>query len=340
MVGRDQILKISLFLKKDVYKRQINARELFDLIVESAWKSGEPGIVFLDEINRNNPTPSLGSLEATNPCGEVPLLPYESCNLGSINLSKMSADGKIDYQKLQRVVFDAVHFLDNIIDINRYPLPMVEKIVKANRKIGLGVMGFADLLCKLGISYHSEQALQIAEQLITFITSEAKMASKKLAEKRGVFPNYPKSCLLYTSDLLINTFSQVFDLIGKLRQGGIKQSLFTSKGRRSADITLERLGIDKLFDFVVCGDEILRPKPNPDGVIKILSYFSLSPEEVIYFGDSPLDIQSAHQAGVKGALVLWDSIHQDALGGEKPDFIFLDIPSLEKWVEQYYAWIE
>jgi pyrophosphatase PpaX len=141
-------------------------------------------------------------------------------------------------------------------------------------------------------------------------------------------------------DLLINTFSRVFDLIGKLRQGGIKQSLFTSKGRRSVDITLERLGIDKLFDFVVCGDEILRPKPNPDGVIKILSYFSLSPEEVIYFGDSPLDIQSAHQAGVKGALVLWDSIHQDALGGEKPDFIFLDIPSLEKWVEQYYAWIE
>ncbi|HCU21394.1 MAG TPA: adenosylcobalamin-dependent ribonucleoside-diphosphate reductase, partial [Candidatus Atribacteria bacterium] len=171
----------------------VNARELFDLIVESAWKSGEPGLIFLDEINRNNPTPSIGLLEATNPCGEVPLLPYESCNLGSINLSKMSTDGKIDYQKLQRVVFDAVHFLDNIIDINRYPLSMVEKIVKANRKIGLGVMGFADLLCQLGISYYSDQALQIAEQLITFIANEAKMASKVLAEQRGVFPNYPKS---------------------------------------------------------------------------------------------------------------------------------------------------
>lgn len=171
----------------------VNARELFDQIIESAWKSGEPGLIFIDEINRNNPTPSLGLLEATNPCGEVPLLPYESCNLGSINLSKMSINGKIDYQKLQRVVFDAVHFLDNIIDINRYPLPKVEKIVKANRKIGLGVMGFADLLCQLGISYYSDQALQIAEHLMTFIASQAKIASKKLAEIRGVFPNYPKS---------------------------------------------------------------------------------------------------------------------------------------------------
>ena len=141
-------------------------------------------------------------------------------------------------------------------------------------------------------------------------------------------------------DKLVDTFSQVFELIQKLRQKGIKQSLFTSKGRRSADITLKRLDIVKLFDLVVCGDEIPRPKPYPDGVVKIISYFSFSPEEVIYFGDSPLDIQSAHQAGVKGALVLWDSIHQDALGGEKPDFIFLDIPKLEEWIEQVYAGIE
>ncbi|NLJ48852.1 MAG: adenosylcobalamin-dependent ribonucleoside-diphosphate reductase [Candidatus Atribacteria bacterium] len=187
----EKINLIDPHLRKAV--SMVNARELFDLIVESAWKSGEPGLVFIDEINRNNPTPSLGLLEATNPCGEVPLLPYESCNLGSINLSKMSINGKIDYQKLQRVVFDAVHFLDNIIDVNRYPLPMVQKIVKANRKIGLGVMGFTDLLCKLGISYYSNQALQIAEHLITFIAAEAKIASKKLAERRGVFPNYSKS---------------------------------------------------------------------------------------------------------------------------------------------------
>lgn len=141
-------------------------------------------------------------------------------------------------------------------------------------------------------------------------------------------------------DFMVNIFSQVFDLIGKLRQKGIKQSLFTSKGRRSADITLEKLYMKKLFDFIVCGDEIPRPKPYPDGVKKILSYFSFSPQDVVYFGDSPLDIQSAHRAGVKGALVLWDSIHQDALNGEKPDFIFLDIPSLEMWVEQYCIGVE
>jgi len=188
---REKMSLIDPHLRKAV--SSVNARELFDLIIDSVWKSGEPGLIFLDEINRNNPIPSLGQLEATNPCGEVPLFPYESCNLGSINLSKIIQDGKIDYQKLQQIIFDSVHFLDNVIDINRYPLPIVEKVVKANRKIGLGVMGFADLLCKLGISYYSDQALQIAEQLITFIASTAKVASQKLAEKRGVFPNYQKS---------------------------------------------------------------------------------------------------------------------------------------------------
>jgi len=138
-------------------------------------------------------------------------------------------------------------------------------------------------------------------------------------------------------DIMVDTFSPVFDLIRQLRERGIKQSLFTSKARKSADITLEKLGLKDLFDMVVCGDEIPRPKPYPDGVIKIISNFSVSPQEVIYFGDSPLDIQSAHQAGVKGALVLWDSIHRDALNGEKPDYIFLTIPSLQKWIEQNYT---
>lgn len=173
--------------------RSINARTLFELIAESAWRSGEPGMIFLDRINQDNPTPSLGRIEATNPCGEVPLLPYESCNLGSLNLSRMVNEGKIDYEKLKDTVWKAVHFLDNVIDANRYPLPLVEEMVKGNRKIGLGVMGFADMLIRLGIPYYSESALKIAQEVIQFIALQARLASMKLAEKRGTFPRYPES---------------------------------------------------------------------------------------------------------------------------------------------------
>lgn len=173
--------------------RTINARSLLELIAESAWGSGEPGMIFLDRINRDNPTPSLGQIEATNPCGEVPLLPYESCNLGSINLSRMVKERRIDYEKLKAVVEKAVHFLDNVIDANRYPLPMVETMVKGSRKIGLGVMGFADMLLRLGIPYYSAEALKIAQEVIQFIALQARLASMRLAERRGTFPRYPES---------------------------------------------------------------------------------------------------------------------------------------------------
>lgn len=173
--------------------RTINARSLLELIAESAWGSGEPGMIFLDRINRDNPTPSLGQIEATNPCGEVPLLPYESCNLGSINLSRMVKERRIDYEKLKAVVEKAVHFLDNVIDANRYPLPMVETMVKGSRKIGLGVMGFADMLLRLGILYYSAEALKIAQEVIQFIALQARLASMRLAERRGTFPRYPES---------------------------------------------------------------------------------------------------------------------------------------------------
>lgn len=172
---------------------RVNARELFEMIVESAWRSGEPGLIFLDTINRANPTPFLGQIVATNPCGEVPLLPYESCNLGSINLAKFVDSGKVQYDRLREVVWKAVHFLDNVIEANRYPLEAIERMVKGNRKIGLGVMGFADMLVKLGISYYSEEALKIAAEVMHFIALEARLASMDLAARRGTFPNYPKS---------------------------------------------------------------------------------------------------------------------------------------------------
>ncbi len=170
-----------------------SAKAIFDKIVRAAWQSGEPGIIFLDHINRVNPVPQLGEIEATNPCGEQPLLPYESCNLGSINLSKMISDGKLNKTKLRRTIQSAVHFLDNVIEVNKYPLRRIEAVSKKTRKIGLGVMGFADMLIKLGIAYNSKRAVRQAEQVMSFILREARKASSELAKKRGNFPAYEGS---------------------------------------------------------------------------------------------------------------------------------------------------
>ena len=170
-----------------------NAREMLDLITTSAWRSGDPGLIFLDAINRDNPTPALGAIESTNPCGEQPLLPYEACNLGSVNLSVMVRDGKLDYERLAEVVRKGVHFLDNVIDASRYPLDAIVEQTRANRKIGLGLMGFADALIKLGIPYDSEEAVAEAERIMALINAEARKASQALAEQRGPFPNFEQS---------------------------------------------------------------------------------------------------------------------------------------------------
>jgi len=175
----------------------LDAREVYAKLVHQAWKNGDPGIVFLDRMNRDNPTPDLGQIESTNPCGEQPLLPMEACNLGSVNLAAcVRQDGDavaIDYDELKRVVWCAVHFLDNTIDMSRYPLPEIDAMVKGNRKVGLGVMGFADLLFQLGIPYNSETALSVAEEIMGFIDSEAHAASRDLAKTRGPFENFSDS---------------------------------------------------------------------------------------------------------------------------------------------------
>ena len=176
---------------------KLKARFLFETIAKCAWGSGDPGLLFIDRINRNHPLNELGEIESTNPCGELPLLPYESCDLASINLSRMvdknNVKSSINWEKLRCLIHDIVRFLDDVIEINKFPIPELESITKRNRKIGLGIMGFAEMLIMLGISYSSVEAVQLADKLMSFIYNVAFGASTKLANERGTFPNWGKS---------------------------------------------------------------------------------------------------------------------------------------------------
>jgi len=172
---------------------KLNARKVFQRIVKQAWENGEPGIIFLDRLNRDNPTPQIGEIESTNPCGEQPLLPYESCNLGSINLGKFVKDGSINWNKLKETIHHAVHFLDNVIEANNYPLQQIHDMTHANRKIGLGVMGWADMLILLGVPYSSPEAVKLGKKVMKFINDEGHLASQELGRKRGSFPNFKGS---------------------------------------------------------------------------------------------------------------------------------------------------
>ncbi|GAA6395480.1 vitamin B12-dependent ribonucleotide reductase [Solibaculum mannosilyticum] len=192
----------------------LNAREVFDKIVDSAWRNGEPGIIFLDRLNRDNVVPSQGEIESTNPCGEQPLLPYEACNLGSINLTRMvkeTADGRfeMDWDHLGRTVATAVHFLDNVIEANRYPLAIIDQVTRSTRKIGLGVMGWADALLMLGLPYGSPESIQLAHEVMEFINQKGHEASERLAEERGAFPLFEESTLKDGSPLRNATITTI-----------------------------------------------------------------------------------------------------------------------------------
>lgn len=268
---------------------KLDAREVFDLIVETAHKTADPGVIFIDRINEYNPTPKIGKIESTNPCGEQPLLPYESCNLGSISLPKFVSKGKMNYDELKKCINRAVRCLDDVIGVNNLPLPEIEELTKANRKIGLGVMGWAESLIEMGISYDSEEGIKKGEELMKFIDDTAFNASKKLAEERGVFPNHEKS--IYK---------------GKVKLRNATRTTIAPTGTIAIAAGLQGSGIEPLFS-------INYTRHNAAG-LDALKEGKVPNEDDVFYECNPLFKKMAEEKkwfGFKSENELWKEISQN-----------------------------
>ncbi|MDD5731611.1 MAG: vitamin B12-dependent ribonucleotide reductase [Patescibacteria group bacterium] len=237
----------------------LNAKDVFEKMVNNAWKNGDPGIIFIDRINKDNFTPQLGEIESTNPCGEQPLLPHESCNLGSINLANMIKGKNIDWDHYKKTIYTAVHFLDNVIEMNKYRVPEIETTTKGNRKIGLGVMGWADMLIRLGIPYNSEEATKLAEKVMKFLQEEGRKVSIELAKTRGVFPNWKGSVWekkkIKVRNAAVTTIAPTgtLSMIGNC-SGGIEPLFAVAYSKKSiwqkdGTAKVEQFFVNPLFEF-------------------------------------------------------------------------------------------
>lgn len=265
---------------KEVVKK-LKARDVFDLIVKMAHQNGEPGIIFLDRINKYNPTPHIGEIESTNPCGEQPLLPNEACNLGSLNLAGMVKNDKIDWEILKEATRNAVDFLDNVIDMSKFPLPDIDKMVKSNRKIGLGVMGWADLIFLLKIPYNSEKAIKLGEQVMEFVDYHSKVRSIELAEEKGAFPNF-KGSIYETKKLIREDMKMNWKDLNKIiAKKGIRNATTTTiapTGTISMILNTSG-GIEPQFSLVYVktvmdGDKLLYINPHFEKAIKNAGIYS------------------------------------------------------------------
>ena len=275
---------------------KLKAKEVFEKIVDMAWRTGDPGIIFIDNINKYNPTPHLGKIESTNPCGEQPLLPFESCNLGSINLSKMikfeNGKVKIDYDKLAKTVPICVRFLDNVIDVNQYPLDLIAERTRATRKIGLGVMGFADLLIQLGIPYNSEEAIHAAETIMRFISDEATKESIKLGKERGLFPAFKGS---------------VYDKNSSIKPRNASRTTIAPTGTLSIIANCSS-GIEPLFALsytrhILDGAELVELNPHFEQVARQENFYSPELIKSLSCGKKLQDLNGSIKAWVKDVFV-------------------------------------
>ncbi|MCX8132125.1 MAG: vitamin B12-dependent ribonucleotide reductase [Clostridia bacterium] len=335
--GRDYEL-IDPHYKKVVGK--LNARDVFEVVVNMAWKNGEPGIIFLDRLNKDNVTPDLGEIESTNPCGEQPLLPYEACNLGSINLSLMIRHSEnkhdVDYERLTKTVWKAVHFLDNVIDVNKYPLPEIDKMTRGTRKIGLGVMGWADMLCKLGIAYNSQKALNLAEKVMHHIQEEARKASINLAEKKGVFPYFEKSIYKELGIRVRNATTTTIAPTGTLSiiagvSSGI-EPLFAISYIRNVMDNEELLEVNPLFKQIAVidgfySDELMR-RIAKNGTIKGFSEIPVSVQNVFVTAhdispEAHVKMQAAFQKYTDNAVSKTVNLCHDATTNDVKDVFIL-----------------